>query len=182
MGDGVRSVSLAGHGWKARVMEFADSEVFDRLFREGMALVEEAAAYLDGDGRQESRDLERSTALTYAAQSMEVTTRLMQAASWLVVQRAVRERDMTVDEAGEEKFRLSEPTPPREQGYEGLPEALTKLIERSRALYERVWRLDEKLYSDEEPNGENAVMSQMDRLRSAAENGVFDPLAVWRES
>ena len=72
--------------------EFAASELFDRLFKEGMALVEEAASYLDGAGRTDSRKLNRELALVYAAESMEVTTRLMQAASWLVVQRAVRER------------------------------------------------------------------------------------------
>ncbi|MBF17613.1 MAG: regulator of CtrA degradation rcdA [Hirschia sp.] len=182
MGDGVNRVSLAGHGWKARVTEFADSEVFDRLFREGMALVEEAAGYLDGEGRKESRALERSNALTYAAESMEVTTRLMQAASWLVVQRAVRERDMTVEEAGEEKFRLSSPSAPRHDHADELPASLLLLVKRSRALYERVWRLDETLYSEDEPTIENPVMSQMDRLRDAAESGAFDPLAIWRDN
>ena len=41
------------------VVDFAGSEVFDRLFRDGMGLVEEAAAYLDGPGRTESRKLSR---------------------------------------------------------------------------------------------------------------------------
>ena len=182
MVDGVKSVSLAGQSWKARVVEFADSEVFDRLFKEGMALVEEAAGYLDGDGRQQSRELDRSDALAYAAESMEVTTRLMQAASWLVVQRAVREKDMSVDEAGEEKFRLSAPSEPRTEKIDGLPNELLDLVIRSRALYDRVWRLDEKLFSEEETDGDNPVMNQIDRLRNAAENGAFDPLAIWRDS
>ena len=39
---------------------FAHSETFKTLFREGMALVEETAAYLDGDGRSESRELMRT--------------------------------------------------------------------------------------------------------------------------
>ena len=89
--------------------EFAASEMFDRLFKEGMALVEEAATYLDGPGRTDSRKLNRELALVYAAESMEVTTRLMQAASWLVVQRAVREKDMKVEEAGDEKYRIAQP-------------------------------------------------------------------------
>ncbi len=181
MGDGVKPVPLTGQGWKLRVQEFSESEMFDRLFREGMALVEEAATYLDGPGRQESRKLDRTEALSYAAESMEVTTRLMQAASWLVVQRAIKEDDMTVDEAGEEKFRLSEPNAPRREESPALPAELTSLIQRSRAMYERVWRLDETLYSEDEPDGDNPVMSQMDRLRNAAESGVFDPLAIWRE-
>lgn len=182
MGDGVRTMPLTGGNWKTRVAEFADSEVFDRLFKEGMALVEEAAAYLDGEGRQQSRALDRADALAYAAESMEVTTRLMQAASWLVVQRAVREKDMSVEEAGEDKFRLTAPSEPRNENIAALPKSLQSLVTRSRALYERVWRLDEKLFSDDVPEGgENPVANQIDRLRNAAENGAFDPLAIWRE-
>jgi len=40
--------------WRASVvMDFAASELFDRTFMEGMELVEETAAYLDGAGRQD---------------------------------------------------------------------------------------------------------------------------------
>lgn len=178
----MKSVSVVGNDWKNRVSEFAASEVFDRLFKEGMALVEEAAAYLDGPGRQESRQLNREEALVYAAESMEVTTRLMQSASWLVVQRAVREGDMTSDEAAEDKFRLSAPGELRElSAVKVLPEPLTDLIVRSRALYERVWRLDEQLFAVEEKPVDNPVMSQLERLNDMAESGAFDPLAIWRE-
>lgn len=41
------------------VRDFARSDLFDRTFREGMGLVEETAAYLDGDGRRDSRILSR---------------------------------------------------------------------------------------------------------------------------
>ena len=102
MRDAMQSTDPMRDDWKRRVVEFAGSEMFDRLFKEGMSLVEEAATYLDGPGRTDSRKLNRELALVYAAESMEVTTRLMQAASWLVVQRAVREKDMKVDEAGDE--------------------------------------------------------------------------------
>ena len=183
MSDGVNPISVAGQRWKVRVSDFAESEVFDRLFKEGMALVEEAASYLDGPGREESRDLDRNAALTYAAESMAVTTRLMQTASWLVVQRAVRENDMSVEEAGEKKFRLGEPNAKRRRDLTDQPEALKSLVERSFAIYERVWRLDEALYSEDETESEDAnpVINQMNRLRNAAENGVFDPMAVWRQ-
>src|ERR1044071_1804772 len=81
--------------WRTSVVQdFAASELFDRTFQEGMELVEEAASYLDGGGRQESKLLSRNAALAYAAESMRLTTRLMQVASWLLVQRAVREGDM----------------------------------------------------------------------------------------
>ena len=55
----------------------ASSQVFADLFRDGMALVEETATYLDGPGRQQSKKLERAAALAYATESMRLTTRLM---------------------------------------------------------------------------------------------------------
>ena len=43
------------------------SPAFNELFREGMALVEEAAAYLDGRGRAESKALGAKAELITAA-------------------------------------------------------------------------------------------------------------------
>ena len=71
---------------------FPASETFQILFKDGMALVEETAAYLDGPGRQESKVLERSRALVYASESMRLTTRLMNIASWLLLVRAMKEK------------------------------------------------------------------------------------------
>ena len=90
------------------VRDFARSELFDRTFREGMELVEETAAYLDGEGRRDSKMLSRAAALAYAAESMKLTTRLMQIASWLLVQRAVREDDMSPETACEARYRLND--------------------------------------------------------------------------
>src|ERR1700744_2044958 len=85
---------------------FTDSIMFDKTFDEGMALVEETARYLDGKGREEARVLPRKAAMLYAGESMRVTTRLMQAASWLLVQRAVRDGDMERADALNERYRL----------------------------------------------------------------------------
>ena len=66
-----------------------NSAAFGNLFRGGMDLVEETAAYLDGVGRTEAKALDRAVSLTYATESMRLTTRLMQLASWLLLHRAV---------------------------------------------------------------------------------------------
>lgn len=160
--------------WRAEVIQdFARSELFQRTFQEGMDLVEETAAYLDGSGRQASKLLSRNAALTYAAESMRLTTRLMQVASWLLVQRAVREGDMQPDAACEDRYRLSnENTAPGANGNqdapEGLPSDLIALLTRSERLYERVRHLDKRMYvegaADEAPH---PVLSQHDRLKSA---------------
>ena len=57
--------------------KFARSDQFKTVFREGMALVEAAASYLDGDGRKEARKLRAPHSLAYATESMRLTTRLM---------------------------------------------------------------------------------------------------------
>lgn len=153
----------------AVVADFTRSELFDRTFQEGMDLVEETAAYLDGSGRQESKQLSRNTALAYAAESMRLTTRLMQVASWLLVQRAVREGDMPAESACDERYRLGGEAVSRVgTSPEDLPLGLTQLLERSERLYERVRHLDRRMYV-EAPQEEapNAVASQLSRLRSA---------------
>lgn len=152
------------------VRDFARSDLFDRTFKEGMALVEETAAYLDGDGRRDSRILSREDALVYAGESMRLTTRLMQIASWLLVQRAVREGDMEAQDACDEKYRLS-PVSAVHLGemQETLPEGLLHLLDRSNRLYERISHMDKRMFIDEDTDtpAVNAVLDQMQRLKNA---------------
>src|SRR5208283_911920 len=108
----------------------ANSQVFADLFRDGMALVEETATYLDGAGRQESKKLERAAALAYATESMRLTTRLMQLASWLLLHRAVKEGEMSLAQANKEKakVKLSAADFHEPHNLELLPIALRELI------------------------------------------------------
>jgi regulator of CtrA degradation len=151
---------------------FAASELFDRTFGEGMALVDDAAAYLDGPGRQASKRLGRDAALLYAGESMTLTTRLMQVASWLLVQRAVREGDMSRAEAADPRYRIGPPAPPAPAPLspvlEPLPEGLIDLQLRTERLYERIVHLDHRLYLEGgDAEAPNPVLSQFARLRDA---------------
>src|SRR5437899_10559434 len=112
----------------------AASQHFSDLFRDGMTLVEETATYLDGPGRQESKKLERAAALAYATESMRLTTRLMQLASWLLLHRAVKEGEMTLTQANREKtkVKLSAADPGADEMLEKLPAQLQELIARSK--------------------------------------------------
>lgn len=160
-------LSPAGRSRAAVVDDFARSELFDRTFQEGMELVEETASYLDGDGRRESKLLSRATALAYAGESMKLTTRLMQIASWLLVQRAVREGDMTAQAACEPRYRLAD-RPASEPSHPELPIALVEYLVRTDKLYDRVLHLDRRMYLDEpEEDAVNPVQSQLDRLTAA---------------
>ncbi len=144
-------------------MTFVQSEVFARTFREGMALVEDTANYLDGDGRDASKSLSRSAALSYAGASMRLTTQLMQIASWLLVLRAVRESDMSVAEASEDKYRLGSRERASADLLSGeLPNKLLALIDGAGQLYDRISRLDADLFrnSKSPTTGRDAAAQQ----------------------
>jgi regulator of CtrA degradation len=150
-----------------------NSAAFGTLFREGMDLVEETAAYLDGDGRSEAKALERSVSLTYATESMRLTTRLMQLASWLLLHRAVKEGEMTLTQANREKtkVKLSAADPGPEDMITKLPQQLQDLISRSMNLQSRVRRLDSSIHTpsaDRAPIG-NPLVPQLNRLKAAFE-------------
>jgi len=126
-----------------------NSAAFSTLFREGMDLVEETAAYLDGEGRAEAKALDRAVSLTYATESMRLTTRLMQLASWLLLHRAVKEGEMTLVQANREKtkVKLSAADPGPADTIDKLPEQLQELIARSMSLQARVRRLDSSIHT-----------------------------------
>jgi len=153
------------------VNDFARSELFDRTFREGMELVEETAAYLDGEGRRDSKLLSRAAALAYAAESMKLTTRLMQIASWLLVQRAVREGDMTAATACEPRYRLNERKIESEPSHRELPIALIEYLIRSEKLFDRALYLDRRMYLDAQDEVPvNPVLNQLGLLEAAFRN------------
>lgn len=152
--------------------KFAKSDQFRAVFREGMALVEAAATYLDGDGRKEARRLQPPHSLAYATESMRLTTRLMQLASWLLIRRAVSEGELSLDQAIEEQRKIKLPAkgsdlPNRE--FEGLPPRLKDLVGQSIELQDRVVRLDRMLGLDQgEGDGDNhPLRMQMSRLHAA---------------
>jgi regulator of CtrA degradation len=161
------TISFAGHA--------ASSAQFKSLYAEGMTLVEETASYLDGPGRLASKALPRVSSVLYAAESMRLTTRLMQVASWLLLQRAVNNGEMTRDQVVSEKkkvrldsFNVDHTAP----GWDDLPEAFRDLIEKSVRLQTRVAILDREIYrAGEQPvftaTNQNSVQAQLSLLKTA---------------
>jgi regulator of CtrA degradation len=151
---------------------FANSQAFADLFRDGMALVEETATYLDGPGRAESKTLARAAALAYATESMRLTTRLMQLASWLLLHRAVKEGEMSLAQANKEKtkVKLSAGDHHDPNNIELLPEMLRDLIARSQTLHSKVRRLDATMHNAVSPDrivAVNPVGRQLGLLKAA---------------
>jgi len=150
----------------------AGSQAFADLFRDGMALVEETASYLDGPGRQESKKLERNAALAYATESMRLTTRLMQLASWLLLHRAVKEGEMSLAQANKEKAKVKLATTDLadEHNIKLLPERLRILIQRSKSLQSSVRRLDATIHAaPARVERSNPVERQLGLLKAAFE-------------
>jgi regulator of CtrA degradation len=149
-----------------------NSAAFGNLFREGMDLVEETAAYLDGVGRTEAKALDRSVSLTYATESMRLTTRLMQLASWLLLHRAVNEGEMSLAQANKEKAKVKLATPEQndEHNIKLLPERLRVLIQRSKTLQTAVRRLDATIHAPPaRVDRSNPVERQLGLLKAAFE-------------
>ena len=154
--------------------KMASSEAFRLLFREGMTLVEDAAAYLDGPGRSEAKALGRHEALGYASESMRLTTRLMQLASWLLLQRAVNEGEMTQAQAAAEKHKVklsSQGLACAEEMFLRLPQKLRDLASQSLRLQARIIHLDQLIYNPAQDGvavrAPNPVDAQIQRLRAA---------------
>ena len=170
----VRLVSSLGQQPVSFVERLAGSDAFKSLFKEGMNLVEEAAAYLDGPGRNEAKALPRMEALAYASESMRLTTRLMQLASWLLLQRAVNEGEMTQTQAASEKHKVklsNQDMATAPEAFHRLPARLRDLVAHSMRLQARIVHLDQLLYARAEalmpPVASSPVADQIERLRTA---------------
>ena len=100
---------------------------------------------------------------------MRLTTRLMQLASWLLLQRAVNDGEMPAERANTEKAKVKLnglATVTDGAGWEALPEALRTLILRSLRLQDLIRRLDGAIDTPD-PAGVNPVAAQIGRLAAA---------------
>lgn len=150
---------------------FAQSDQFDKVFKQGMALVERAAAYLDGPGRQEAKQLKSPLTLVYATESMRLTTRLLELASWLLIRRGVKDGEITAAEAAVRRERVKlQPLgrPSHVKQYDELPQGLRDLIAESFALNDRILQLDRALTAEPRMQpAESAVGEQIKSLHAA---------------
>jgi regulator of CtrA degradation len=158
------------------VEKLAGSEAFAAMFKEGMGLVEDAAAYLDGAGREEAKALARNESLAYAAESMRLTTRLMQIASWLLLQRAVNQGELTRTQSASERHRVklhNQELASAPDVFQRLPARLRDLALHSLRLQARIIHLDQLIYAAAEAPAARAmplsspVQEQLARLRDA---------------
>jgi regulator of CtrA degradation len=144
----------SGHGDQSAPISFGDhfqaSEQFDGIFKEGMALVERTASYLDGDGRRDAKGLSALAIVLYATESMRLTTRLLDIASWLLVRRAVKQGELSEGEARHKRQSIKLMAlgrPSHTKGFDELPAELRGLIAESFAMLDRILKLDRAMTS-----------------------------------
>jgi regulator of CtrA degradation len=151
--------------------KFNEKDAFLALFREGMALVEDAANYLDGPGRRESKCLQPYVSLSYATESMRLTTRLTQLATWLLARRAVLNGEHLPPMGANDPLLL--PPITRVSGsrsFDQLPQRLRELIEATFQLHQKIAQFDAVDRGEIEPPApvkSNPVAAQLAQINAA---------------
>ncbi|KIM00123.1 protein of unknown function DUF1465 [Paramagnetospirillum magnetotacticum MS-1] len=121
---------------------------FRRTYDETMTLMVEARNYLTYSERRERDRLGGMIGLRMSCEAMRVTSRLTQVMAWLMLQRAVQEGEIEVEDALRDECRLSGTEVCLDETFSGdetLPNHLRSLMDRSFRLYVRVARLEEML-------------------------------------
>ena len=121
---------------------------FGRTYHEALSLTREARDYIAGNLGKDRGAESADARLASSCEEMRLTARMTQIMAWLLLQRAIHEGEVPRSEALKAENRLAgqetclaEPVIPDVE----LPPRLNDLMMRSRALYERIQRLDAML-------------------------------------
>ena len=117
----------------------------DRLYDDAYGLLIESRNYIAYVLPMAREGLSTESRLQTTYHSTRLTTRLLEIMSWLLAQRAVHRGEMSLRDAREQGFVISNDTTCQFQDDEisdSLPGGLRALLERSNALYNRLYRLD----------------------------------------
>ena len=116
--------------------------------------------------------------IAYATESMRLTTRLLELASWLLIRRSINAGEITAEEAARKRARLKlngSGRPSHNSHFEKLPDGLQRLIEESFQLNDRITQLDRAVTAMAtpiaEPAADNPVAQQMAQIQTAFGTG-----------
>jgi regulator of CtrA degradation len=121
---------------------------FRRTYDETLDLMVEARNYMAYVERRERDKAGTTTGLRMSCEAMRVTSRLTQVMAWLMMQRAVHEGEVELEEALNDHNRLSGEDVCLDDSFgrdEALPGGLRSLLERSLSLYQRISRLEAQM-------------------------------------
>ncbi|WP_321393200.1 DUF1465 family protein [Emcibacter sp.] len=138
----------------------------EKSYREALELTISVADYMEKQ-RGKTPETDQDAKVVFASESLRMTTCLMQAVSWLLVQKGVVAGELTSEEALNPKFRLNNRETclaSDEKMLENLPDEFRAYLERTQDLYRRVERMEIMLSGGEA--GDNPVHSLLDKIRN----------------
>jgi regulator of CtrA degradation len=138
--------------------------LIDSFYTEAMVLADEARAYFDEAAQADRDSLDPFTRVTFACESLKVTTRVMHIVAWLLTQRAVESGEIQYSEGRRPERRLGNAQDSDPQTVSRLPPEAQRLISASSDLYGRVKRLDEGGSTSAPPQSPaRALMGRLER-------------------
>jgi regulator of CtrA degradation len=138
--------------------------LIDSFYTEAMLLADEARSYFDDSGHKDRHRLDPFTRVTFACESLKVTTRIMHIVAWLLTQRAIESGEIQYAEGRRPERRLGNAQDSDPETVSRLPAAAQRLVNASTDLYARVGRLDEGNVASEPPQSPaRALMGRLER-------------------
>jgi regulator of CtrA degradation len=138
--------------------------LIDSFYTEAMLLADEARSYFDDAGREERDGLDPFVRVSFACESLKVTTRIMHIVAWLLTQRAIESGEIAFREGRRPERRLGNAQQSDPDLVARLPQAAQRLANASSDLYARVKRLDEGSLADEPAQSPaRALMGRLER-------------------
>lgn len=151
-GTGAGTSDKADHAATRRPpATIARASPFDRTYDEAVTLLVEARNYIAHKQPEDQNGLTEEARLQLSLETMRLTARLTQVMAWLLAHKAHQagelDRSVLIDGA----YSLNAEGVCRDQAGETderLPAGVRGLLARTRALYERVYRLDSMVRSE----------------------------------
>ena len=136
----------------------------DSFYTEAMLLADEARSYFDDAARDERSGMDPFVRVSFACESLKVTTRIMHIVAWLLTQRAIESGEIPHREGRRPERRLGHAQDSDPAVVAKLPEAAQRLVSASTDLYARVKRLDDGNVAEDPPvSPARALMGRLER-------------------
>ncbi len=118
------------------------ARLVESLYVEAMLLADEARGYFDEPGRADRDRLPPLDRVTFACESLKVTTRLMHVIAWLLHRKAEAAGEIDAAALRPDSGRLGAAAATEPAVLAMMPATAATLIAASMALYDRVRRLE----------------------------------------
>jgi regulator of CtrA degradation len=140
------------------------SRLIDSLYTEAMLLADEARSYFDDAGREDRDLLDPFARVSFACESLKVTTRIMHIVAWLLTQRAIESGEIPGSGGRRSERRLGHAQESDPEVVANFPPVARHLIESTSELYARIKRIDQGVIADEPPaSPARALMGRLER-------------------